>query len=283
MTISNLPEEYEQYRIVQVRWVGQPPRRRVGLALGGGAARGIAHIGVLDVLDKHQIPIDCIAGTSAGAIAGGMYAAGLSPKRMEELIRKTSWFELASFALPKLGFLNYDRVTQWIEDCLADHPATFEDLKIPFAAVAADIVTGELVAIAQGRIAEALRASSSVPGILSPTEIGGHLLVDGGILNNLPVTVARRLGADYVIAVDLLPPGSIGGKNPQNVLELTLTALYMLMRSTHNDGARADRVILPMIGDFSLIDLGHVDELLEAGRAAAEEVVPMIKRDLDMV
>ncbi len=280
--MTNLPEEYERHRIVQIRWLGRPPRRRVGLALGGGAARGIAHIGVLEVLDKHNITIDCIAGTSAGAIAGGMYAAGLTPKRMEELIRKMSWTELASFSLPKLGLLNYDRVTQWIEDCLEDHPATFSDLKMRFAAVAADIVTGELVAITEGRIADALRASSSVPGILSPTNINGSLLVDGGILNNLPVSVARRLGADYVIAVDLLPPGSIGGKKPQNVVELSITALYMLMRSTHNDGARADRVILPLISDVSLIDLGRVDELLDAGRAAAEAVIPMIKRDLEM-
>ncbi|MEZ4830784.1 MAG: patatin-like phospholipase family protein [Caldilineaceae bacterium] len=170
MSITNLPDEYERHRTVQIRWMGRPPRRRVGLALGGGAARGIAHIGVLDVLEQHKIPVDCIAGTSADAIAGGMYAAGLSPKRMTELIRKTSWFELASLALPKLGLLNYDRVTQWIEDCLDQYPATFDALKIPFAAVAADIVTGELVAIAEGRIADGMRASSSVPGILSPTD-----------------------------------------------------------------------------------------------------------------
>jgi NTE family protein len=278
----SLPEQYERDRTLQIRWLGKPPRQRVGLALGGGAARGIAHIGVLEVLDAHQIPIDCIVGTSAGAIVGGMYAAGLAPKRMEELIRSLSWLEIASFSLPKLGLLNFDRVTQWIEDCLQDHPAEFNDLKMRFAAVAADIVTGELVAITEGKLSDALRASSSVPGILSPTKINGHLLVDGGILNNLPVTITRRLGADYVIAVDLLPPGTVGGKEPQNVMELTLTAFYMLMRSTHNDGARADRVILPKIAHVNLVDLGRVDELLDAGRAAAEKVIPLIKQDLNM-
>jgi NTE family protein len=280
MTTS--PEAYARDRTSQIRWMGKPPRQRVGLAMGGGAARGIAHIGVLEVLAQHHIQIDCIAGTSAGAIVGGMYAAGLSPQRMEELVRRTSWLEIASLSLPKLGLLNFDRVTQWIEDCLKDHPARFEDLKMPFAAVAADIVSGDLVAITEGKLADALRASASVPGILTPIRLNGHLLVDGGIVNNLPVSVTRRLGADYVIAIDLLPPGTVGGKEPQNVMELTLTAFYMLMRSTHKDGAMADRVIVPKIGHINLVDLGRVDDLLEAGRIAAEEAVPLIKQDLGM-
>jgi NTE family protein len=275
-------EEYERGRIVQISWMGKPPSRRVGLTLGGGAARGIAHIGVLEVLDAHKIPIHCIAGTSAGAIVGGMYAAGLTPQHMEELIRKTSWTEIATLSLPKLGLLNYDRVTQWIEECLGDRPAMFEDLEMRFAAVAADIVSGDLVAITEGKIADALRASSCVPGIMTPTKLNGHLLVDGGILNNLPVSVTRRLGADYVIAVDLLPPGMVGGKEPQNMMDLIITSFYMLMRSTHNDGPRADRIITPEIGHINLVDLGRVDELIDAGRAAAEEVVPLIKRDLEI-
>jgi NTE family protein len=276
-------EEYERRRTLQIRWLGKPPPRRVGLTFGGGAARGIAHIGVLEVLEAHKIPIDCIAGTSAGAIVGGMYAAGLTPRHMEELIRKTSWTEIATLSLPKLGLLNYDRVTQWIEDCLGDRPALFEDLKIRFAAVAADIVSGELVVITEGKLADALRASSCVPGIMTPTKLNGHLLVDGGILNNLPVTVTRQLGADYVIAVDLLPPGMVGGKEPQNMVDLLITSFYMLMRSTHNDGPKADRVIVPEIGHINLVDLGRVDELIDLGRAAAEKVVPLIKQDLGIV
>jgi NTE family protein len=273
-------EEYERGRTLQIRWLGKPPPRRVGLTLGGGAARGIAHIGVLEVLEDHKIPIDCIAGTSAGAIVGGMYAAGLTPHHMEELIRKTSWTEIATLSLPKLGLLNYDRVTQWIEECLGDRPALFEDLEMRFAAVAANIVSGELVVITEGKLADALRASSCVPGIMTPTKLQGHLLVDGGILNNLPVTVTRQLGADYVIAVDLLPPGMVGGKEPQNMVDLLITSFYMLMRSTHNDGPTADRVIVPEIGHINLVDLGRVDELINAGRVAAEKVVPLIKQDL---
>jgi len=276
-------ELYERERTLPIVWEGKPPRQRVGLALGGGAARGLAHIGVLEVLEEENIPIDCIAGTSAGSIAGGLYAAGLTTAEMREAALGLNWMEVASIGLPKMGLLNFDKAIQWIDDLLANRPNTFDSLNIPFAAVATDIVRGELIAINTGKLATALRASSSVPGIFTPTRLGDRLLVDGGTLNNLPVSVARRLGADYVIAVDLLPPGTITGKEPGNVMELVLTALYMLMRSTHNEGAEADRVILPDIGHISLFDLGRREELITAGRTAAQLVVPKIKRDLGLI
>ncbi len=275
-------EPQELARALPIVWQGKPPRQRVGLALGGGAARGLAHVGVLEVLEEAHIPIDYIAGTSAGAIAGGLYAAGFTTAEMRKEAQKLNWLEVASFGIPKMGLLNFDKAAQWIEDLLEDRPNTFEELVIPFAAVAADIVSGELIAINAGKLSAALRASSSVPGIFTPTRMGGRMLVDGGTLNNLPVSVARRLGADYVIAVDLLPSGTVGSKEPGNVMELTVTALYMLMRSTHNEGSEADRVILPAIGHYSLFDLGHKDELMEAGRVAAQKVVPKIKRDLGL-
>jgi NTE family protein len=253
----------------------------VGLALGGGAARGIAHVGVLQVLEENQIPIDCVAGTSAGAIAGGFYAAGVTPQRMEEMIKNLSWSTLAKPTLPRFGLLDFDKIMPWIENNLGG-AMTFDDLRLPFAAVAADITSGELVAINEGPVSMAMRASSSVPGFFTPIRFKDRLLVDGGILNNLPVSVVRRLGADYVIAVDLIPPGTVGGKEPRNVLELTITSLYMLMRSTQTDGLRADQVILPDIGHVGLADLSKAQELLDAGRAAAEKVVPSIKRDLGL-
>lgn len=275
-------ESQERSRTLPIVWEGKPPRQRVGLALGGGAARGLAHVGVLEVLEDAHIPIDYIAGTSAGAIAGGLYAAGFTTAEMRKEAQKLNWLEVASFGIPKMGLLNFDKAAQWIEDLLKDHPNTFDGLAIPFAAVAADIVSGELIAINTGKLSAALRASSSVPGIFTPTRLGDRMLVDGGTLNNLPVSVARRLGADYVIAVDLLPPGTVGGKEPGNVMELTVTALYMLMRSTHNEGSEADRVILPAIGHFSLFDLSHKEELMEAGRVAAQQIVPKILQDLGM-
>ncbi len=279
--MSPLSEEYRRSRGIQVVWEGKPPRQRVGLALGGGAARGIAHVGVLQVLEEHNIPIDCIAGTSAGSIAGGFYAAGVSPQRMEELVRDLKWLKIAAPTIPKLGFLNFDKIMPWIRETLGGE-LTFADLRLPFAAVAADIVTGELVVINDGPLATAMRASSSVPGIFTPTRHRERLLVDGGILNNLPVSIARRLGGDYIIAVDLIPPGAVGGKEPHNVLELTINSLYMLMRSTQTDGLRANQVILPQIGHIGLAELHRADELLAAGREAAEQAIPEIKRELGL-
>ncbi len=279
--MSPLPKEYRRNRELQVVWEGKPPRQRVGLALGGGAARGIAHVGVLQVLEEHDIPVDCIAGTSAGSIAGGFYAAGISPQRMEELVRDLKWLKIAAPTLPKLGFLNFDKIMPWIQETLGGD-ITFADLRLPFAAVAADIVTGELVVLNEGPLAAAMRASSSVPGIFTPLRYRERLLVDGGILNNLPVSIARRLGGDYIIAVDLIPPGRVGGKEPRNLLELTITSLYMLMRSTQIDGLRANQVILPDIGHIGLAELHRAEELLAAGRAAAEAAIPEIKRDLGL-
>lgn len=272
----------KQHSHLHIVWEGQPPRQRVGLALGGGAARGIAHIGVLEVLEENDIPIDCIAGTSAGAIAGGLYAAGVTPGRMRELVSGISWFEIARIALPKLGLLNFARISDWIEEILEGQPQTFEELRLPFAAVTADIVSGELVAICEGRLSDALRASSSVPGIFEPHRYRQRLLVDGGILNNLPVSITKRLGADYVIAVNLLPAGQVAQKEPTNVAELVVTTIYMLMRSTHNEGPTADAIIRPEVSHISLVDLSPVDELLQAGRDAAEALVPQIKRDLGL-
>ncbi len=279
--MSPLPKEYRRNRELHVVWEGKPPRQRVGLALGGGAARGIAHVGVLQVLEEHRIPVDCIAGTSAGSIAGGFYAAGISPQRMEELVRDLKWLKIAAPTIPKLGFLNFDKIMPWIQETLGGD-ITFADLRLPFAAVAADIVTGELVVINDGPLAAAMRASSSVPGIFTPLRYRERLLVDGGILNNLPVSIARRLGGDYIIAVDLIPPGRVGGKEPRNLLELTITSLYMLMRSTQADGLRANQVILPDIGHIGLAELHRADELLAAGRAAAEAAIPAIKRELGL-
>lgn len=279
---SNPKTEVVDLRQVKPQDEPTSGRPKVGVALAGGAARGIAHIGVLSVLTEHEIPIDFIAGTSAGSIAGGLFAAGLSTDRMAELIRNASWSDLTTWSLPRLGLLNFNRVTEWLDECLDGHPNQIEDLPIPFAAVAADIVSGELVAVTQGPLSQALRASSSVPGVMEPCRIGEHLLVDGGIINNLPVAVARQMGAEYVIAVDLLPQGIVGGKEPENVFDLMVTAFYMLMRATHNDGSSIDCIIQPRIGEFSMIDLGRTDELIAQGREAALEKLPQIRADLGL-
>lgn len=210
-------------------------RPKVGLVLSGGGARGAAHVGVLKVLEKQHVIVDCIAGTSMGAVVGGLYASGLSPEDIEKELESIDWKDIFSdapnrqelpfrrkkdaqkyltgveigvkngkIALPKgliagqkLGFL-LKSLTLHTTDI-----DEFDHLPIPFRAIAADIETGEMVVLSRGNFAEALRASMSIPGVFSPVEIDGRLLVDGGIARNLPVDVVKQMGADVVIAVDI--------------------------------------------------------------------------------
>jgi NTE family protein len=216
----------------------QGPRPRVGLVLGGGGAKGAAHVGVLKVLEELRIPVDCIAGTSMGAIVGGMYASGMSPAEIEQFLVSQDWNELFTdepdrkdigFRRKSEDFLNLSKFTIGYRDgsfraAKAIFEAEkigilfettflpvagtrdFDRLPIPFRAVAADLETGQMVVIGSGRLAEAVRASMSLPGIFPPAEIAGRYLTDGGIVRNLPVDVVRSLGADIVIAVDVGKP-----------------------------------------------------------------------------
>ena len=169
-------------------------RLRVGLALGGGVARGLAHIGVLSVLEEAGVPIDCVAGTSMGAIIGASYCAGLSIDELKANAARTGWWSVSRPLLSANGFITFNRLEHWVEDKIGEFDV--RDLAIPFAAVARDLVTGERVVLWRGRLCTAIRASCSVPGFAPPVELDGRMLVDGGISVNIPADVARLLGAD---------------------------------------------------------------------------------------
>lgn len=253
--------------------------RQVGLVLSGGAMRGAAHLGVLQVFEEAGIRPDLVVGVSAGSVVGGLYCAGLSPVDMQEIVRGMNWNRLARLVRPRLGFFDISPLEQVIDDLTGG--VTFEQLKIPFAAVAVDIMSGELVVFRQGPLARAIRASCSVPGIFNPVEDGDRLLIDGGALNNLPVSVARDMGADYVIAVDLLPPPTTPVSRPQNILEVWSLSIYTIIRrSRHLEGQIADVHIQPDIAHTSYIDFGQTDLLVHKGREAALTHVPRIKSDL---
>ncbi|HEY64879.1 MAG TPA: patatin-like phospholipase family protein [Caldilineae bacterium] len=259
-------------------WSSRP--RRVGLALSGGAVRGIAHIGVLQVLEEAGVPIHCIAGVSAGAAVGAAYAAGLSPERLEEIALDLRWTHISRVRAPRLGLLDISPLEEYFNE-LVGHELTFADLRIPFAAVAADIVRGNLVVLREGPVAPAVRASCSVPGIFTPARLDGRLLVDGGVLNNLPVSVARELGAEYVIAVDLLPKGRLH-REPRHLIEMLSATIYTLMRATHFEASLADCLIQPLVVRMSLIDFADAPALLKAGREAAYAALPQLQRDLGL-
>lgn len=272
-------------------WDRAPRPRRVGLVLGGGAARGIAHIGALQALEENNIFPQIVVGTSVGALVGGLYAAGVSPVRMAALLPDLRWLDLVALKIPSLnwsdlartipmGLVDLDKLIGWIEQLLGG-PVDFDQLNVPFAAVATDILTGEVVVMNQGPLAPAIRASCSVPGVFTPSLRQGRLLVDGVVANNLPVTVAQDLGADYVIGVDLLPLPGEKQIAPRNVVELSISSLFMLARATQIEQRLADVVVSPDIAHVGLADLAAYDDLIRAGKRAMEAAVPELRRALE--
>ncbi|MGD9405403.1 MAG: patatin-like phospholipase family protein [Anaerolineae bacterium] len=251
-------------------------RKRVGLALGGGGARGFAHIGVIRLLEQEGIPIDAIAGSSAGSLAGAVYAAGLQSQEIMELGLKLRWRDLGRLVWPRRGFVSFEKLEEWMIGIVGD--LTFTDLRIPYAAVTADMATGEQVVLQQGRLAPAVRASCSVPGIVTPVEIDGRLLSDGGAINNMPISVVRELGADIVIAVGLSAPP---GRYPKNALQMGVAALdYLLMRAG-DDPATADIYLpIPLWGLGSMISTSRRRRFIALGQQTAERALAEIRNAL---
>ncbi|MGK2925444.1 MAG: patatin-like phospholipase family protein [Lysobacterales bacterium] len=285
----------------------EPGRAKIGLALSGGGARGGAHVGVLKALEELGVPIDYIAGTSMGAIIGGFYAAGYSAEEIERLLNETDWNSAlsdlparrdrtmrkkeleADFLVPyRVGF-NRGRLQTPLGAIEGQHldqilhrillPAieinNFDQLPIPFRAIATDLVTGEEVVLGRGSLADALRASMSVPGVFAPVRIGDRLLVDGGMANNLPVSVVRAMGADIVIAVDISTP-LLKEDQLTSVLSVTeqLTG-FLTRRSTELQIASLgprDILIVPELGDFSSADFAGAGKVVPLGQQAADAV-----------
>lgn len=271
-------------------WEKAPRPQRIGLVLGGGVVRGMAHIGVLQALDEHKLRPSYIVGASAGALVGGLYAAGLTPLQLTTVAHQLkwrdisslpmtiSWAALATLTVP-MGILDLDRLSEWIRKVIGAD-IHFDQLQIPFAAIATDIATGESIMLNDGPIAPAIRASCSVPGIFTPVRRDGRLLVDGGASNNLPVSAVQQMGADYVIAVDLLPSIASPVAEPKNILEMSITSLYALIRAAQVDIPLAHCVIQPAVGHIGLADLAATKELIAAGYQATLAKIPEILQRL---
>ena len=252
---------------------------RIGLALSGGAARGMAHAGVLRALVENDIPIDCIAGTSAGSIVGGAYAAGLSVDQLADLARAMRWRHVGWPTISHLGLQSNARLERFMRKHL---PVTrFEDLRIPFAAVATDLKTGEAVVMRdEGDLPFAIRASCTIPGVYVPVkDKNGRLLVDGGLAAVVPVTMARELGADIVIAVDVNSDGStLFGARRTVVGVLFQSVLMVLKTASLYQRELADLVITPKIAHIRWDQIRRAEELMEAGYQAGLESIPGIQK-----
>jgi len=261
--------------------------KKVGLALGGGAARGLAHIGVLEVLEKEGIPVDMIAGTSAGAAVGALYAQGNSAARVKELALDTGWRRLVSLidlALPRSGFIEGTKIKNLLRSIMGD--INFSQLKIPLSCVATDIRSGEEVVISDGPVLEAVRASISIPVIFTAVKRGDRYLVDGGLVNPVPVSTVRKMGAELVIAVNVIPPMGVRlqlakeTKPPgifQSMLHSFYIATYSLVRSNL---AGADIVIEPKLPHIGYGDFHRISDSIAQGEIAAQELIEKIKQQL---
>lgn len=251
---------------------------KIGLALSGGAARGIAHIGALKALKEAQIPIDMIAGASSGALIGALYASGLNIETIESVALGLKWREFADFTLPKMGLIS----GKGIEEFVSEHTKAkeFGELKIPLAIVTTDLITEKEVVFKEGPLARIVQASCSIPGVYTPVKYEDMLLVDGGVVNILPTNVLRRMGADFVIGVDVNTRATIG-LEPKNVFQVILQSWDVISRQGAERARKdADIIIYPEIGDISKMDLKRARELLQAGYQATKEVIPQIKREI---
>lgn len=271
-------------------------RAVIGVALGGGGARGLPHLGVLRVLEREGIPVDLVAGTSMGALIGGAYAAGFSAEEMcAETIKLGHLKRLVTFVdwWPSLSGQSGRQVMDYLQTYIGMN-RIFSELARPLAVMAVDLNTGQPVTMREGYVVEALRASMSVPGVYQPVKIGQKRLIDGGVLNNVPADVARAMGADVVIAVDVMP--QVGeamqattaeemaeGSNFFTPLvdDLWETLIVVMAHNTARilQEAAPQVVIRPEIPDSISLFLGfhRVKELIQIGEEAATAVLPQIR------
>jgi NTE family protein len=253
-------------------------RVRVGLALSGGAARGIAHVGVLRALVENDIPIDAIAGASAGALIGGCYAAGVSVERLEEMAATFRWRHTQRFSFSRLGLQSNAPMERFLRKFL---PVTrFEDTKIPFAAMVTDLRKGELIVMRdRGDLPFAIRASCCIPFIMAPVEDGeGRLLIDGGIVQNLPISHTRALGADVVIGVDVNLDGVRFFERPRTALGVLAQTFMAVERIVSNqERADADVLVVPKVGHIRWDQTRRSKDLVECGYQAGLEAIDEIK------
>jgi len=252
--------------------------RGIGLALGGGATRGIALIGVLKVLEEEGIPIDYVAGTSAGSLVGAAFCAGLSWQEMLEIAHGVDWSDFASPRFPRMGLMRMDKLQSFLEDILGDR--TFQSLSIPLSVVTVDITTGEQVILSQGSVARAVRASCSIPGIFEPVVEDGRSLVDGGLVNNVPVDVVRRMGARIVIGVNLSSDRR-HSVPPRNVFEVLLYSFDILLKNREDQRlSEADIIVAPRLGEFSPWDFRGIDQMVALGESAMRAEIGRLKEML---
>lgn len=248
-------------------------KKKIGLALGGGAVLGTAHIGVLKALKENNISIDLIAGTSIGALVAAFYAFNTGYKEMEKIAKELEWFDITSISLSKYGLLKNDKLGKIIVDKIGD--VTFDESKIKLAMIATDISNGKKVVLNKGNVANSVMASTALPGIFTPVEIEDKLLVDGGIVENLPIKTLKDMGAEYIIGVDL--SFQHYQKKPENIIEVLINSFdYTIINATKYQLDEADLLIRPDLKEYNMIDTDQIEDLFKEGYNAAQKAISKI-------
>ncbi len=276
--------------------------KKIGIALGSGAARGLAHLGVLKVFEEEGLKIDCVSGASVGSIVGAFLAAGKLKELNSFCSKLTSWDSLKlidPILIPKMGLVEGKKVEKFFRDYLGD--LKIEELEIPFACVATDFYSGSEVILKSGDLVTAVRASISIPGIFKPVKMNGMMLVDGGVVNPVPVEVVRNLGAEVVIAVDITPrvsqnvvlPGNgtviKGGSSitkksfydPPNVFEIIIGSIAIMetqINKMRMKSEKPDVIITPELNGLGLFDFHKYNLGVKEGERATWEVIRRIEK-----
>lgn len=274
--LSKSPVITENEVVFQSQTMATSGRPKVGLALGAGAARGVAHIGVAKVLLKHNIPIDMIAGTSAGALVGCCLAAGVEPEKLERIIENMSWSKIASPLWPKQSFLSNVKLGQYLEKIIGKKE--FCELDIPFVAVATDVYSGEEAVLKHGKVSDAVRASTAIPVVFEPVKLYGRTLMDGAPVNMLPASVCKSMGADIVIAVSVTDYSFETGP-PKNIYMAVLHYMDMVVKKqvVEVENQWSDVLIKAVKPGVSGYSFKESKQLIYEGELVAEEAIPRIK------
>jgi NTE family protein len=247
--------------------------KKIGLALGGGAALGAAHIGVLRALEEFDVAISYVAGTSIGAFVAAFFAFNIHWKKIREIALDLNWLDISALSLSKMALLSNEKLGNLITENMGE--VNFDQSNIPAAMISTNISNGEKVILKKGNVARAVMASTCIPGIFIPLEIDNKLLVDGGIVENVPISPLKEMGAEFIIAVDL--NAAYAHKKPDNIVEVLLNTFdFTLMNATKLQTEEADVLIKPDLSSFSIVDANQTADLIEKGYIEAKKVLEKI-------
>jgi NTE family protein len=278
LTVCGFPWHGDENKSVNMKFYSSQKRPRIGLALSGGSALGTLHIGVLQALENNQIPIDCISGTSAGAIVAACYAFGVPVNKLVERAQSLSWYKLSGLSYSRMGLASTKTIGKMMEGIIG--PVNIEDAKIPLAIVATNIKNGEKVVFKKGSVSQAIMASVSIPGLFAPVRIDGLQLVDGGVIENLPLLTLNDFGPDIKIGVNLARWRTY--KEPANAIDVVLNTFdVMTQRQSIAHSQAAEIIIEPHLEKYTSSDFKKAAELIAEGYRATALVIPKIKQKLE--